>query len=64
MIERGKKMSRYIENLAETFSEKNIERPANVSENPLNPMCNKCKCLHDTCSGTKNQVYTGCIYKR
>lgn len=29
----------------------------------LNPMCESCACLHDSCDGICDLVYTGCIWQ-
>lgn len=33
-----------------------------MSPNNLNKMCLTCKCLGESCKGTTNQAWTGCIY--
>lgn len=30
----------------------------------LNSICEKCICLNDTCKGTTEQVWTGCVYRK
>lgn len=30
----------------------------------LNPMCENCACLHDSCDGERKLFYTGCIWRR
>lgn len=30
----------------------------------MNRMCNNCICLNDSCKGSNNTVWTGCIFKK
>ena len=63
-------MSRYIENLAETFSNKNIKQSANASEKPLDictpvvtwGICPICKGELNKLGNSPNRVFKGSAY--
>lgn len=35
-----------------------------IEEIEINSICENCTCLNNTCNGTTNKVWTGCIYRK
>ena len=43
--------------------ERNKARRKAIEELEYNPMCYNCKNFKNSCEGSKNKIYRGCIYK-
>jgi hypothetical protein len=43
--------------------ERNKARRKVIEELEYNPMCYNCKNFKNSCEGSKNKIYSGCIYK-
>lgn len=40
------------------------EHRIGIEEIEINSMCENCKCLNNSCNGTTEKVWTGCIYRK
>lgn len=47
----------------ESITEKRKRRKKAIENLEYNPMCYDCKAFFNGCTGSKNKVYSGCIYK-
>ena len=44
-------------------TERSKARSEAIESLEYNPMCYNCKNFNNTCNGSKNKIYDGCIYK-
>lgn len=56
-------MEKYIMIVTPEQVERSKSRRKAVESLEYNPMCYNCKSFGNSCQGSKNKVYTGCIYK-
>lgn len=56
-------MEKHIMILTDEQIERSKERRKAIETLEYNPMCYNCKSFCKSCKGSKNKVYSGCIYK-
>lgn len=56
-------MEKYIMVTTDEQIERSKARRKAIESLEYNPMCYNCKKIKKSCNGSKNKVYSGCIYK-
>ena len=56
-------MEKHIMILTDDQIERSKARRKAIETLEYNPMCYNCKSFGKSCKGSKNKVYSGCIYK-
>ena len=56
-------MEKYIMVATNEQIERSRARRKAIEELKYNPMCYNCKNFKNSCEGSKNKIYIGCIYK-
>lgn len=56
-------MEKYTIVLTDEQIERSKARRKAIKELEYNPMCYNCKNFKNSCRGSKNNIYSGCIYK-
>ena len=56
-------MEKYIMVVTDEQIERSKARRKAIESLEYNPMCYNCKSFGKSCKGSKNKIYSGCIYK-
>ena len=56
-------MKKFELSLTDEQIDRSNARQKAIDELEYNPMCYDCKKFKNSCKGSKNKVYSGCIYK-